>query len=130
MSSTSTMSTTVLAAMTALVVGCAPTASGQGPGGPGPTNYPVQPHPAPGSCHYRVAANGDLLPDPACTPGATNPKVTPDTLDNTICRTGYTKSIRPSKKITEVEKQANAAAYSYTGRLSGVEFDHLVPLEV
>ncbi|MBV9514631.1 MAG: hypothetical protein JO280_11405 [Mycobacteriaceae bacterium] len=114
----------------ALVVGCTPTAAAQVAVGPGPTDYTVQAQPAPGSCHYRTAANGETLPDPACTPGATNPKVTQDTLDTTICRTGYTKSIRPSKKITEAEKQANAAAYGYTGPLSGVEFDHLVPLEV
>jgi hypothetical protein len=94
--------------------------------GPGPTNYTVQPQPAPGSCHYRAAADGQNLPDPNCTPGAVNPKVTPDTLEATICRTGYTKSIRPPKEITEAEKKANAAAYSYTGQLSGAEHDHLV----
>ena len=97
--------------------------------GPGPTNYTVQPQPAPGSCHYRAAADGQNLPDPNCTPGAVNPKVTPDTLEATICRTGYTKSIRPPKEITEAEKKANAAAYSYTGQLSGAGY-HLVPLEV
>jgi len=26
--------------------------------GPGPTNYTVEPQPAPGSCHYQTAANG------------------------------------------------------------------------
>jgi hypothetical protein len=123
-------SSTALVSITALLVGFAPTAWAQVPVGPGPTDYSVQTQPTPGSCHYRLAASGDTLPDPACTPGATNPKVTPDTLDDTICRTGYTKSIRPSRKITGVEKQANAAAYSYTGTLSGVEFDHLVPLQV
>ena len=100
------------------------------PVGPGPTNYTVQAQPAPGTCHYRTAADGQTLPDPLCTPGAISPKVTPDTLDNTICRTGYTKSIRPPREITAVEKQANAAAYGYTGPLSGVEYDHLVPLEL
>ena len=98
--------------------------------GAGPTNYTVEPQPAPGTCQYRTAANGQTLPDPACTPGATNPKVRQDNLDATICRTGYTKSIRPPRAITEAEKQSNAAAYSYNGPLSGVEYDHLVPLEV
>lgn len=65
--------------------------------GPGPTNYTVQPQPPSGTCHYRAAANGQTLPDPACTPGAINPKVTPDTLGTTVCRSGYTKSIRPPK---------------------------------
>jgi hypothetical protein len=98
--------------------------------GPGPTYYTVQVQPAPGTCQYRTAANGQTLPDPNCTPGAISPKVTQDTLDTTICRTGYTKSIRPPASITEIEKRENAAAYGYTGLLKGVEYDHLVPLEV
>ena len=98
--------------------------------GPGPTNYSEQPQPTPGSCHYRSAANGQTLPDPACTPGAISPKVTLQTLDTTICRNGYSKSIRPPHAITEAEKKANAAAYSYTGPLSEVEYDHLIPLEL
>lgn len=98
--------------------------------GPGPTSYAVQPQPAPGSCHYHTAADGQNLQDPNCTPGAVNPKVTPDTLQATICRTGYTKSIRPPKEITGAEKKANAAAYGYIGSLNDVEYDHLVPLEL
>ena len=98
--------------------------------GPGPTNYVVQPQAAPGTCHYHTAANGQILPDPNCTPGAISPKVTQDTLATTICRTGYTKSIRPPAAITEIEKRENAAAYGYTGSLKDVEYDHLVPLEV
>jgi hypothetical protein len=85
----------------------------------------VQPQPAPGACQYRTAANGQTLPDPNCTPGAISPKVTQDTLATTICRTGYTKSIRPPASITEVEKRENAAAYGYTGSLKDVEYDHL-----
>jgi hypothetical protein len=111
------------------LAGCGPAAADVA-AGPGPTNYTVQPQPAPGSCHYRTAADGQNLPDPNCTPGAVNPKVTSDTLEATICRTGYTKSIRPPKEITESEKKTNAAAFSYTGQLSGAEYDHLVPLEV
>jgi hypothetical protein len=119
----------VAATSSVLVFGAAGTAVADVPVGPGPTNYTVQPQPAPGTCHYRTAANGQTLPDPACTPGAANPKVTPDTLGTTICRTGYTKSIRPPAAITEAEKQASAAAYGYTGPLSAVEFDHLIALE-
>jgi hypothetical protein len=100
------------------------------PIGPGPTNYTEQPQPPPGTCHYRTAANGETLPDPNCTPGAISPKVTPETLDTTICKTGYTKSIRPPASITAAEKRANARAYGYTGPLSGIEYDHLVPLEL
>jgi hypothetical protein len=112
-----------------LLAGCG-TADADVPVGPGPTSYVVQAQPAAGSCHYRTAVDGQVLPDPACTPGATNPKVTPATLGSTICRPGYTKSIRPAKAVTETEKRANAAAYGYTGPLSAVEYDHLVPLSL
>jgi 5-methylcytosine-specific restriction endonuclease McrA len=70
------------------------------------------------------------LPDPNCTPGAISPKVTQNMLATTVCRTGYTKSIRPAASIAEIEKRENAAAYGYTGSLKGVEYDHLVPLEL
>src|SRR5271166_6384094 len=80
------------------------------PIGPGPANYTEQPQPPPGTCHYRTAANGETLPDPNCTPGAISPKVTQDTLATTICKTGYTKSIRPPASITAAEKRGNAAA--------------------
>jgi hypothetical protein len=96
--------------------------------GPGPTQYAVQAQPAPGTCHYRQAASGETLPDPACTPGAISPKVTADTLGSTICRKGYTTSIRPPKAITNAEKRASAAAYGYAGSLADVEYDHLIPL--
>jgi hypothetical protein len=122
--------TTAASAAAALVLGGCATATAEVPAGPGPTNYTQQPQPAPGTCHYRTAADGQVLPDPSCTPGATNPKVSDDTLGNTICRTGYTKSIRPPAAITDAEKRDNAAAYGYTGPLSEAEFDHLVPLEL
>ena len=110
--------------------GVAGTAVADVPVGPGPTNYTEQAQPPPGTCHWHSAANGETLPDPICTPGAINPKVTQDTLANTICKSGYTKSIRPPASITKAEKYANAAAYGYTGAMSDIEYDHLVPLEL
>jgi hypothetical protein len=47
------------------------------PYGPGPrAHYTVQPQPPPGSCHYRFTSAHQPLPDPHCTPGALNPRVT------------------------------------------------------
>ena len=66
--------------------------------GAGPTDYSVQQQPAPGSCHYRSAATGQTLPDPACTPGAISPKVTEETLDTTICRSGYARVDPPAQR--------------------------------
>lgn len=103
-------------------------AGGQLAVGPGPTNYTVQPQPAAGSCHYRYSPAGEPLPDPRCTPGAISPKVTQKNLSTTVCRAGYTKSIRPPVEITRVEKNANAQSYSFTGDLAYAEYDHLVSL--
>ena len=121
-----------LAVTLAVAFGGAGDAAADVPVGPGPTYYTVQSQPAPGICHYRTAADGQTLPDPDCTPGAVNPKVTQDTLGTTICRAGggYTKSIRPPASITENEKRDNAESYGYNGSLKAVEYDHLVPLEV
>ncbi|MFJ5674541.1 hypothetical protein [Streptomyces sp. NPDC093097] len=99
--------------------------------GPGPQSaYTVQQQPGPGTCHVRYTADKQPLPDPKCTPGATNPKVTPQTLKTTICRSGYTKDIRPPVSITNREKTANAKAYGYTGPLHDAEYDHLISLQL
>jgi hypothetical protein len=103
------------------------------PYGPGPqTHYTVQRQPAAGSCHYRWLnrAAGLVLPDPRCTPGALNPRVTQKTLVTTICHTGYTTTIRPSSYVTGLEKKANAASYAYTGSLATGEYDHFISLEL
>jgi hypothetical protein len=109
-------------------------ASTSGPvAGPGPQSpYRVQPQPAPGTCHYVVlgASAGDYLPDPHCTPGATNPRVTQANLASTICRSGYTASIRPPADITGREKKASEAAYGFKGKASTTEYDHLISLEI
>ncbi|SPM43608.1 hypothetical protein MNAB215_5834 [Mycobacterium numidiamassiliense] len=131
MSSTAiVIATTLTVTSSALLIGAVGTAAADVPVGPGPTYYTVQTQPTPGACHNRSAATGQTLPDPICTPSAISPKVTQDTLATTICRTGYTKSIRPPASITEIEKRENAPAYDYTGSLKDTEYDHLVPLEL
>ncbi len=103
---------------------------GEIPVGPGPrSRYTVQPQPPAGSCHYRYEG-AYPLPDPACTPGATNPRVTQANLATTICRGGYTSSVRPPARITRREKAANARSYGYTGSFTTGEYDHLISLEL
>lgn len=115
-------------APTAVTAGAAPVATL--PVGPGSRDgYTVRAQPAPGSCHYRWVGP-DPLPDPTCTPGATNPAVSPTDLASTICRSGWTASVRPPYSITHPEKVGSAAAYGYTGPFSTGEYDHLVPLEL
>jgi hypothetical protein len=84
---------------------------------------------AAGSCRYRYATGHGPLPDPACTPGATNPAVTQSMLASTICRKGSTV-IRPTRDITSAEKRANANAYGYKGNPAAAEYDALIPLEL
>jgi hypothetical protein len=101
------------------------------PYGPGPqAHYVVRKQPAPGLCHYRYTRTKQPLPDRRCTPGALNPKVKSSTLKATICKSGYTASIRPPSSVTSVEKRVNAKSYNYRGSLRQTEYDHLIPLEL
>ena len=80
----------------------------------------------PTACHI---VNGGL-PDPECTPGATNPSVTQDNIKNTICVPGYTKTIRPTVSYTLPLKIKLMKSYGFTDSRSNYEFDHLIPLAV
>ena len=98
--------------------------------GPGPQpRYTVHRAPPPGSCRYR-RLEGRFLPDPACTPGAVNPEVTPSTLRRTICAGGYSARVRPPREVTDREKRLSARAYGYTGSFATAKLDHLVPLGI
>ncbi len=89
----------------------------------------VQRQPTPGTCH---ATGSELyaMPDPRCTPGALNPAVTQATLATTICRSGWTSTVRPSSSVTEREKLASMQAYGDSKSPSAYEYDHLVSLEL
>jgi hypothetical protein len=71
-----------------------------------------------------------ILPDPNCTPGATDPRVTQNNIQSTICVPGYTKTVRPSTSVTEPIKIERMQAYGYTDSPSNYELDHLIPLEL
>ncbi len=88
----------------------------------------VQNQPASGSCHPR-GRGLDELPDRRCTPGAVNPEVTQATIGRTICRSGWTATVRPPESVTEPEKIASLHAYGEWPP-SAYEYDHFVPLEL
>ena len=81
-----------------------------------------------------IGASPNLaLPNPRVTPGATNPAVTPLTINSTICIVGYTRRIRPAESYTEALKFRQLdGGYNLRGdtRASDYEEDHLIPLEV
>ena len=73
----------------------------------------------------------DGLPDPICTPGAVDPRVTQDNIATTICVRGYTKTVRPPAGYTNDLKVHQIAEYGYAGtNLADYEEDHLIPLEL
>jgi hypothetical protein len=114
-------------ALTVLVVATAAAAAGLPYSSA--SNAVVQPQPPPGSCHA-IGTGLYSRPDPRCTPGALNPQVTQATIGRTICRAGWTATVRPPESVTEREKSASMAAYGDGGSLGGYEYDHFVPLEL
>lgn len=85
----------------------------------------------PGQCHVRVIDGkaGLVLPDPLCTPGAIDPAVTQENLDSTICRHGYTATVRPPASNTGRFKHESLLEYGQTYNRT-TEYDHLVSLEL
>ena len=79
-------------------------------------------HRPPSSSSGGTTSAPTSLPNAALTPGAV---LTSDV--NTICKTGYSSTVR---NVTGAEKQQAAAEYHYTGPSSGVEYDHLISLEL
>lgn len=77
------------------------------------------------NCHMR-----GLLPDPSCTPGATDPTVTQQNIHQTICVSGYTKTVRPSVTYTNHLKTEQMQEYGFTDSLHQHEEDHLISLEL
>lgn len=78
--------------------------------------------------HCRTRDHG-LMPDPSCTPGAIDPAVTQANIGSTICRAGYTGTVRPPESQTEAFKW-NVAEPAYGQHDVSGELDHLVPLEL
>ena len=96
----------------------APSASPAGSTGPG-----VDPS------RVRCTIRGPL-PDPACTPGASDPAVTQSNIGTTICVSGYTRTVRPPAAYTDQLKREQLVAYGLAGGTADYEEDHLIPLEL
>ncbi len=73
----------------------------------------------------------DGFPDPACTPGEIDPKVTQSNIKTTICVSGYTKTVRPPVSYTNALKVQQISEYGYTDtNVADYEEDHFIPLEL
>jgi len=71
------------------------------------TPVPTTPAPAP-------ALSAGVLPDSSRTPGVTDPAVTQANIGSTICKSGWTATVRPPESYTEnlKEEQLDNEGYS------------------
>jgi hypothetical protein len=71
-----------------------------------------------------------ILADPTRTPGVLNPNVTQANIRSTICRHGWTETIRPPTSYTNALKRKQMRQYGETGSLGDYQEDHLISLEL
>jgi hypothetical protein len=64
------------------------------------------------------------------TPGVLNPAVTQTTIGDTICRAGWTRTVRPPVSYTNELKQRQLAEYRLRGPPAAFQEDHLISLEL
>lgn len=74
-----------------------------------------------------LESKSGVYPDPALTPGDTDPAVTQDTIKETICKHGYTKTVR---NVTSAMKKEVFAEYKIKDHFGDYEVDHFISLEL
>ena len=118
-----------------LVAACAPLATASAVSAASPASHGLKKVHDPrrvtgtitGRCSYRDRGQ---LPDPRCTPGSIDPAVTQANLRSTICRSGYTRTVRPPESQTERFKFGVAYPAYGDPHPEHTELDHLVSLEL
>jgi len=80
--------------------------------------------------HVRHGPISPVLADPVRTPGVLNPDVTPATIRSTICRRGWTRTVRPPTGYTNALKREQLRQYGLRGPPSAYQEDHLISLEL
>lgn len=71
-----------------------------------------------------------LNADASCTPGTLNADVRQSTIAQTICTSGYTRTVRPPTSYTSPLKREVMRWYGFKADPAGYEFDHLISLEL
>jgi hypothetical protein len=64
------------------------------------------------------------------TPGALNPAVTQASIRSTICKKGWTRTVRPPTSYTNALKRFQMQKYGLHGPPSAFQEDHLISLEL
>jgi hypothetical protein len=117
--------TVLLVAASSVAAAAVPAAAGHGlkkVHDPGRVTGTIHSH-----CSYR---DHGQLPDPRCTPGSIDPHVTQADIRSTICKKGWTSTVRPPESQTERFKYDVAYPAYRTPKSVRTELDHLVPLEL
>jgi hypothetical protein len=71
-----------------------------------------------------------IVADPVRTPGVINPNVTQANIRSTVCKRGWTSTIRPPVSYTNALKAKQMKQYGETGLMSAYQEDHLISLEM
>jgi hypothetical protein len=79
---------------------------------------------------HGTSSKGPYHADVTRTRGVLNPDVTQATIDTTICRHGWTKTIRPPTSYTNDLKRKQMREYGVGGALDDYQEDHLISLEL
>jgi hypothetical protein len=77
-----------------------------------------------------TASKGPYAADLARTPGVVNPDVTQANIAITVCKHGWTRTIRPPTDYTNALKVKQMREYGVTGAPSRYQEDHLISLEL
>ncbi|HKD95489.1 MAG TPA: hypothetical protein VKB43_12345 [Gaiellaceae bacterium] len=80
--------------------------------------------------HGHAHSTNAILASPTRTPGVLNPNVTQANIRSTICRRGWTATIRPPVSYTDALKVKQMRQYGETGSTSDYQEDHLISLEM
>jgi hypothetical protein len=75
-------------------------------------------------------SKGPYHADPARTPGVVNPEVTQANIASTVCKHGWTRTIRPPTDYTNALKLKQMRDYGVSGSPSAYQEDHLISLEL
>jgi len=76
------------------------------------------------------ASKGLYAADFARTPGVVNPDVTQTNLARTVCKHGWTRTVRPPTDYTNALKLKQMRDYGVSGSPSQYQEDHLISLEL
>lgn len=75
-------------------------------------------------------SKGPYPADPVRTPGVVNPDVTQQGIATTVCRHGWTRTIRPPTSYTNELKLKQMREYGVRGSPEQYQEDHLISLEL